>query len=236
MKAIFLITVIFFASVFTYAAEEIDVPDDELAKESVLPVFDSVVSVKNRNVTMKGRVDIGLFGGIALTEPIASTTKYGFEINYHFNENHSLGGFFAMNTTGLSKDAQGLLNDFNLDFTRAPKLENYMMLDYNYSPFYGKLSLTKEFVMNTTIFGSMSLGMVKYEHKAYPALAIGMGERFYFGKQFSFKIDFRLFAHQAPIPFKEGSIKTTDPIPSLDSFKERLTYTSNLQLGLNYLF
>ncbi len=232
----FLVILIIFAGIVSHADEQIEVPDDELAKESVLPVFDSNVSVKNRNVNMSGRFDIGLFGGLALTEPIASTTKYGLELNYHINENHSIGAFYALNSTGLSKDAQGLLNDFKLDFNRAPKLKNYMMLDYNYSPFYGKLSVTDSFVMNTTIFSSLSLGLVQYEHKSYPALALGLGERFYFGKQFALKIDFRLFAHQAPIPFQQGAIRQQDPVPTFDSFKERLTYTSNLQFGLNYLF
>jgi hypothetical protein len=98
--------------------------------------------------------------------------------------------------------------------------------------------------MNTTIYGAVGGGMVKYQHKSYPALAIGIGERFYFGKNFAVKMDFKLFAHQAPIPFQTGAMRdgsegasfVSDPVPSYDSFKERLTYTSNLQLGLNYLF
>lgn len=248
MKKLFLkkslIAMIILVSTFAHAAEEVEVPDDELAKESVLPVFDNVVSVKNRNVTTEGRFDIGIFGGLALTEPIANTTKFGIEVNYHMNENHSLGGMFSANSTGLSKDAQGLKNDFGLDFNRAPKPQSTMMLDYNYSPFYGKMSVTKDGVMNTTIYGSGALGIVKYEHKSFPAIAIGIGERFYFNHSFSLKVDLRLFAHQAPIPFQSGALRDgsagagfiTDPVPALDSFKERLTYTTNLQIGLNYLF
>jgi len=248
MKKLFLkkslIAIIFLLSASAYAAEEIEVPDDELAKESVLPVFDNVISVKNRNVTTEGRIDIGIFGGLALTEPIANTTKVGLELNYHFNENHSLGLMFSMNSTGLSKDAQGLKNDFGLDFNRAPKPQSTLMLDYNYSPFYGKMSVTKDGVMNTTIYASGAVGLVKYEHKSYPAIAIGLGERFYFSNSFSLKVDFRIYAHQAPIPFQSGALRDgsagsgfiTDPVPTLDSFKERLTYTTNLQVGLNYLF
>lgn len=248
MKKLFLkqslMAMVLLLSFSTFAAEEVEVPDDELAKESVLPVFDNSVSVKNRNVTTVGRIDVGIFGGLALTEPIANTSKLGLEVNYHFQENHSLGVFFSVNSTGLSKDAQGLKNDFGLDFNRAPKPLNTMMLEYNYSPFYGKMSVTKEGVMNTTIYGSVGAGMVKYEHKSYPAISLGLGERFYFTHQFCLKVDFKLFAHQAPIPFKEGALRDgsqganfiTDPIPAFDSFNERITYTSNLQIGLNYLF
>ena len=253
MKKLFLkkslMTIIFLLSSLAHAVDEIEVPDDELAKESVLPVFDSVVSVKNRNVSTAGRFDFGIFGGLALTEPINNTTKVGLELNYHLNENHSLGANFTMNSSGLSKDAQGLKNDFALDFNRAPKPQSTMMLDYNYSPFYGKMSVTKEGVMNTTIYGSGALGLVKYEHKSFPAIAIGIGERFYFSHRFSLKVDLRVFAHQAPIPFQKGAMcdgslglcnggvgPSPQPVPALSSFNERLTYTTNLQIGANYLF
>lgn len=226
------------------AAEELDVPEDELARESVLPVFDSVVSVKNRNVSTAGRIDAGLFLGTALTEPIADTTKYGIELNYHFTETHSLGIHYALTSNGLSKDAQGLKNQFGLDYNRVPKPQNTMMLNYDYSPFYGKLSVTKDAVINTTIYASGALGMVKYQHKSYPALAVGIGERFYFGSQLSLKIDLKIYAHQAPVPFKAFALRDgspaanlqSDPIPDYNSFEDRINYITNLQLGLNYLF
>ncbi|MBC7421781.1 MAG: outer membrane beta-barrel domain-containing protein [Bdellovibrio sp.] len=223
-------------------ADNVDVPKDELTQETVYPVFDNPVSVKNRNVQDAGALDIGVFGGLALTEPISSTTKVGADINYHINYFHSVGVFFAKTSAGLSKDAQGLKDQFGLDFNRAPKQDYSLMVDYNYKAFYGKLSLTSNGVINTTIYGSLSGGMVTYVHKSYPALAIGIGERFYFTNKLSLKLDLRLYAHTAPIPFKSGALRNgtngtpVDPLPSYDSFEERLTYTTNLELGLNYLF
>ena len=68
-------------------------------------------------------------------------------------------------------------------------------------------------------------------------MALGLGERFYFTSRFSLKIDLRLFIHQAPIPFKRDALRPgTDPIPAADSFDERISYTTNLEAGLNYLF
>ncbi len=222
-------------------ANDVEVPFDELAQESVYPIFDNPVSLKNRNVHDSGTFDIGLFGGFALTEPIYNTTKVGVAFNYHLSEAHSLGLLFAKNSNGLSRDAQGLKEDFGLDFTRAPAPDYSLMADYNFKLFYGKLSITKQAVMNTSIYLSSALGVVKYVHKSYPALAIGIGERFYFSNHFSLKVDLRLYANQAPIPFKgnalkDGSKTPADPIPSYSSFDERLTYTTNLEIGLNYLF
>ncbi|AZZ37677.1 outer membrane beta-barrel domain-containing protein [Bdellovibrio sp. qaytius] len=230
-----IIFVLLFASL-AHAADSVEVPLDELAQESVYPVFDHPQSVKNRNVATQGRIDVGIFGGYALTEPIYDTTKFGIAANYHFSELHSLGVLYSQNSSGLSKDAEALKESHNLDFNRAPKPTNTILLDYNFKPYYGKLSLSKLAVINTTIYASGSAGMVAYENKSYPAVAVGLGERFYFNRSLSLKTDLRLFMHQAPIPFKKGSMLISNPTPAPDSFKERLTYTTNLEVGLNYLF
>lgn len=231
---------------FQAVAADVDVPEDELAQETVYPVFDNPVSLKNRNVKDYQTMDIGIFGGFALTEPIQSTTKMGFTANYHISEVHSLGFSYAKNNTGLSRDAQGLKEDFTLDYSRAPSLDYTLMADYNFKLFYGKLSITKDTVMNTSIYFSGSGGIVKYVHKSYPALALGIGEKFYLNNHWSLKVDLKFIANNAPIPFKTGALRTgnpssnpvipADPVPSYDSFDERLTYTTNLEVGLNYLF
>ena len=227
-------TIIVFS--FESEAAEINVPQDELAQETVYPVFDNPVSVKNRNVQDSGTFDFGIFGGLAISEPIASTSKLGFALNYHFSNAHSLGLLYAKNSTGLSKDGQTLKDDFGLDFGRAPHPEYTALVDYNYKRYYGKLSLTKNGVINTSIFFSGAAGIIKYVHKAFPVVAFGVGERFYFTDHLSLKVDLRLYLNNAPVPFKAGALRTTDPVPSYDSFEEKLTYNTNLEVGLNYLF
>jgi outer membrane beta-barrel protein len=222
-------------------ADEIEVPEDELARETVYPVFDSVVAVRKRNVKDSKTIDIGLFGGFAITEPVYAATKFGLSLTYHLSEVHSIGVIFAKNTTGLSKDAQGLKDDFGLDFTRAPFPENSLLFDYNYKLYYGKLSVTKNGVINTSIYTSGTAGIIKYIHKSYPTIAFGVGERFYLTNNFALKVDLRVFVNNAPIPFKasalrDGSKGPSDPVPTYDSFSDRLSLTTNLELGLNYLF
>ncbi|AGH94945.1 hypothetical protein A11Q_725 [Pseudobdellovibrio exovorus JSS] len=235
VSAILAATVMAFS--FQSKAADLNVPQDELAQETVYPLFDNPVSVRNRNVQDSGTFDIGIFGGAAITEPIANTSKFGLSLNYHFNEAHALGLLYAKNSTGLSKDAQAMKDEFNLDFNRAPFPEYSLMADYNYKLYYGKLSVTKNGVLNTSIFVSAAGGMIKYVHKSYPAIAIGIGERFYFTNHLALKIDLRMFFNNAPIPFKAGALREgVDPVPSYDSFAERLTYTTNLEIGLNYLF
>lgn len=227
--------VLFFTS--ESGAAEMNVPQDELAHESVYPVFDNPVAVRNRNIQDHDTFDLGIFGGAAITEPISNTTSLGLAANYHFSEVHSLGLVYYKNSTGLSKDAQGLKNDFGLDFSRAPYPEYSLIADYNYKMFYGKLSVTKNGVMNTSIYVSGAAGIIKYVNKAYPTIAGGIGERFYFNNHLSLKLDLRLFVNNAPSPFKSGALREgVDPVPSYDSFEDKLKFTTNLEIGLNYLF
>lgn len=236
LKNALLLGVLIFVGAKSFA-DQIVLSQDELAQETVYPLFDNPISVKSRNIKDSETFDVGIIGGYAISEPISNPSKYGATINYHFSELHSLGLIWTKNSTGVSKDAEALQTDFSLDFTRAPNPEYSLLTDYNYKLFYGKLSITKESVLNTSIYTSVSAGLLKYVHKSYPAIAVGVGERFYFNHHLSLKADLRIFINNAPIPFKSGALRTgVDPVPAYDSFDERITYTTHLELGLNYLF
>ncbi len=235
---ILILALLLHKAAFAAESDIIELPPEELAQESVLPVFDKPVSVRNRNVATAGRLDIDFFYGYAMTEPIANVSKLGVGLYYNFNEDHALGLFFANNLSGLSDYAKQIENTSatKLDFSRVPMPKNTIMLDYNLKAFYGKLSLTKNTVLNTVLYGSGSLGMVQYEHKSYPALALGLGQKFYFNKNWALRFDLRLYANQGPIPFLRNRLKVNDPVPSPDEFDERVMYTTNLDMGISYLF
>jgi outer membrane beta-barrel protein len=221
-----------------HAKEVIELPKEELARESVLPAFENAPMVKSRNVTTDGRLEFGGFYGMALTEPIANLSRLGASLYYHTSEDHAWGVLFTKNLGGLSDYAKQLYGKFGLDFNRAPMSDSALMLDYNYKMLYGKMSLTKTNVLNLSLYTSLAAGMVKYVHKSFPAIAGGLGQKVYFDKQWSFRADLRLFAHQAPIPFLKGDpgVHKDDGVPSYDRFQERLTFTTSLELGVNYLF
>ncbi len=220
------------------AKEVIELPKEELARESVLPAFENAPMVKSRNVTTDGRLEFGGFYGMALTEPIANLSRLGMAVYYHSSEDSAWGAFFTKNLGGLSDYAKQLYGTYRLDFNRAPMPDSTLMLDYNYKMLYGKMSLTKTNVLNLSLYTSFAAGMIKYVHKSFPAIAGGLGQKVYFGKQWSFRADLRLFAHQAPIPFLAGNpgIHETNGVPGYDLFKERLTFTTSLELGFSYLF
>ncbi len=235
-------------STTAYPKEMIQLPTEELARESVSPVFDINDSVRNRNIVTKEKFEGAIFYGWALTEPIANVSKLGVSGYYHRNEEDAYGLIFMKNFSGVSHYAKQLNEQYKLDFTRAPMPEASLFFDYNLKAFYGKMSISKNTVTNYHFFGSLAGGMIKYSNKTYPAIAAGLGQKFYYDKNFSFRFDFRVFLNQAPIPFlkcepgKHEGIKnsTTDscnePAPSYSDFSERLTITSVIDIGVSYLF
>lgn len=218
------------------SAEALELPEEELARETVLPVFDTRDMVRNRNVITNERFEANLFYGYAMTEPIFNVSKLGLSLYYNTSEEHAWGLLFANNTTGLSNYAEQLNKKFGFDLVRAPAPEYLLMGDYNLKLFYGKMSITRKIVFNTTLLVSGAAGIIKYTHKSYPVIAPGIGQKFYFTKDLSLRFDLRLYVYQAPSPVLNGRILANEPKPSYDDFTERITYTTNLEVGLSYLF
>lgn len=250
LKGLSLFLAAFLLQRVAFAAEVVELPTEELAQESVYPVFDRPVSVKNRNVNTTGRYEIGGYYGNALTEPIFNVSRFGLSGYYHMSEEHALGVFFEKNATGLNKYGEQLKNvpsttggNIHLDFNRAPAPDSTLMADYNFKAFYGKMSLSKRLVFNLTTLGTVGAGIIKYTHKSYPGIALGLGQKYYLTRRFSLRWDIRMFAHNAPIPFFKTDTSTNESInpnngtaPALNKFAERITYTTNMNVGVSYMF
>lgn len=233
----FIFLIIFCLNPGVQAAQSLELPDDELAKESVLPVFEKPGMVRSRNVVTKSRYELGLYYGWLMTEPIFDTSRLGAALYYHSNEDTAWGGVFFAHSTGLSTYAKQLKGpNFGLDFDRAPKPLYSISLDYNKKLFYGKMSVSKTTAINTHLQGLLGVGITQYENnKNYFSLSGGVGYKFYFTNNLSFRTDLRLLIHQAPTPFKRGAL-TSPTDPGFGVFDDRIHYTNTLDVGMNYLF
>ncbi len=226
----------------TWAATDIELPPEELAKETVLPVFDRVEMVRARHIRTAGKWEVGGDFSWAMSEPIFNTTRFGLSVYKHTSEEDAWGVQFFSYSSDLSDYAKQLHKTFGLNYNRAPKPQFGVFADYNMKLFYGKISLSKNTTMNTHLMALFSLGATKWENKTYPGGTVGVGYKFYFSKSLSLRTDLRLFIHQAPIPFKRGAItdgtsgSTYTSPPDKSSFKERIHFTNLLDISLNWLF
>lgn len=218
-------------------ADVVELPQEELAQESVLPKFDRSESVKNRNVTTENRFEIGGYYGWNILEPIQNQSKFGLNLGYHFTERSAfvfnyaqwLGGLNSLYTDGLAEAPK------NLDFNRAPKIKYSAFGHYEWKIFYGKISLTKQGVLNLSTYPIIGAGMTGYENKAYPGFDFGIGQKFYFSKNFALRADFKLQYGQQPSPFLKGKMKKSDPVPAANEFQEKYSLGTILDIGVSIL-
>ena len=236
---IFFITVllVLVETVPARAAETIDFPQDELAQESVLPKFDRPDSVKRRNVATEGKFEFGGYYGWNILEPIQNQSKIGFNLGYHWSEESALVLNYAHWMSGLNAQyTDGLAESPNsLDFSRAPKLKYSLFGHYEWKIFYGKISFTKAGVVNLSTYPIFGAGVTAYEHKTYPGVDFGIGQKFYFGKSFALRADFKLQYSQKPSPFLKGKMKFSDPLPEPGDFGNKWDLGTMLDVGVSFL-
>lgn len=219
------------------ASEKIDFPEDELAQESVLPKFDRPDSVKARNVITEKKFELGTYYGWNILEPIQNQSKIGFNIGYHWSE----GSAFVLNyshwLSGLNQQYTESLEEApnSLDFSRAPQLKYSLYGHYEWKVFYGKISLTKAGVVNLTTYPIFGAGVTAYEHKSYPGMDIGIGQKFYLGKSVALRADFKLQYSQSPSPFLQGKMKFSDPKPEPSEFADKWNMGTILDVGVSFL-
>ncbi len=188
----------FFAS--AAPSQVIKFPEEELARESVLPKFKETKMVLNRNVTTAKRFSAGADLGFALNEAFNSPLQYGFFANYHLDESKAINVLFnALNSANSSYTNQlngSVSTNFGLENRARPR---YLFVgSFQYNAFYGKISITKQFVMNLMLYGLAGAGMINYGGDMYPVVSLGLGQKFYFTKKLALRLDLRSIMFNGP--------------------------------------
>lgn len=184
-------------------ADQITFPEEELAAESVLPVFEKPTTVLNRNILTQGRFELGLGGGLALNDAFNNPLNYGLTASYHFNEIHAvqlLGSFYADGLSTYGRQLQrgeGLSGD-RFDPSYAPSPNSLFLANYQLTAFYGKISLTKKTVANLTLHGLLGAGVVQMDGISPVTLNVGFGQKFYFTKWLALRVDLSMLIFQGP--------------------------------------
>lgn len=221
-------------------AETIEFPEEELATESVLPVFDNAKGVLNRAVVTEGRFEMGGGAGLALNEPFYNPMNFHLQASYHFTELHGLNLMYMFLMSGLSDYGEQLKTNPNLnpkfDASEAPQPSSILMASYQLTAFYGKISLTKKSVMNLSLFGIAGAGMIGLNSGTQvPALNVGFGQKFYFSPRFALRLDFRLIGYSGPDPTSKTLDPTDNVKPAESEFKDEIFFNTYLSGGLVFI-
>lgn len=220
-------------------AETIEFPEEEIATETVLPVFDRVEAVKNRNVELKNHVEVGAGVGLMLNEPYYNPMNFGANVTYHLTETHAInlvGQFFLDGLSSYGSDLQagkGLTND-SFDPGLAPHPTYMMLANYQFTAYYGKISVSKQTVMNLSLFGVVGLGYIGMKGAGAPALNIGFGQNFYFTKRVALRLDLRMDIYQAADP-TTVALPRGSAAPPASSFGKTTYFNSMLTAGVVFV-
>jgi|SRR6185312_8280728 len=215
-------------------AETIQFPEDELATESVYPKFDRPIAVLQRNVITAQKFELGGYYGWNTSEPVYNQAKLGVNLGYHWSEDSAFVLNYAQWLGGLNSTYNSAYQAQGLDFSRAPKLEYSLYGNYEWKIFYGKISFTKQSVINLSTYPIFGAGFTSYAGKMDPGVDVGVGQKFYFSNTVSLRADLKLQYSEAPNPFILG-VKTTQPMPQTGDFTNKWGFNTILDVGISVL-
>ncbi len=219
-------------------AQDAYIPEQELSRESVLPIFDVTNSVRNRNVVLKDKIELGIFGGATTDEAIYNGKHFGGIGSYHFDEIHSVNLMFGQYATGLSSYSDQLKNSkVNLDFGKTFAPKSYFLLNYQGMAYYGKFSILKNYNYNFHVFGIGGVGFINYDGAQELALNFGLGQRIYFTPNIAIKIEYRFIRFNGPNPVSiSDKVKLSSGSLKIGDYSTATFFQNHITVGLVALF
>ncbi len=229
------------------AEVKINFPDEELATESALPKFETISAVKNRKVNHEGKFEINLMGGMVASEPIYDPLSYGLSLSYHFNNTkgiHIMGVLFSEGLSGSGKSLRdgnvitgsGNTSGQTFDALRAPYKEFMLSAHYQYTAYYGKISLTRENIMNLTLSGLIGGGFYSMKGLTAPTVNLGVSQRLYFNSRVALRFDILFSLFNGPNITSAGPLPTNgQPGPDAGAFDKAMQFDTNVFMGISFL-
>lgn len=232
MKKTILLFLIVLSSGHVFA-DDIEVPEEELARESVLPVFDNQRAVLNRNVMTNKRLEVSLGAGLELNEPYYNDMMFNLQGTYNYSETSAVnvqGLYWGEGLSSYGEQLKAGGTKFqSFDASKVPHPEWGVFLNYEYIAYYGKISVTKKSVMNLNLFGLAGLGYINMGEKSTVGANLGIGQNFFITNNVGLRFDLRCLIFQGPNATTQNLGPNDNP--SADAFGDRIFY--NTQMGLN---
>ena len=198
MKHSITISIVFLATTTLARGSGLELNAAELRGESSKK---PISVLENRYFTKQMRPEVGLALGSFLNEAYTNTITTGFRTALFPNEWAGLELQYVTTTVKDSADRKALNGLVYRDRDDQTKLVSpdpevnpiHGALDLNavVAPFYGKLNFMNQLILYSDLYVTGGLSQVDTEQGKLNAMVIGAGERFYFQKSLSFRVDYR---------------------------------------------
>lgn len=218
--------------------EEIEFPEEELARESTLPVFDKQRAVLNRNVITDKHFEFGAGIGLEMNEPYYNDYMFQAMGTYNLSERSAVNVLGLMWMDGLSDYGEQLKKGRNtgpnqfqpFDASKAPHPKFGLFLNYEFIAYYGKISISKQGVMNLNTFAIAGLGYINMDQSNAIGLNLGVGQNFFLTKNFGLRADLRWLIFQGPDPTSVRPLSPTKTY-SAGQFGDHINYNGQLSFS-----
>ena len=238
--SVFLPAGLFFSLFFSFSAHAVKVyfPDEELAVESVLPLTDRPEVILNRNISLKYKTELSLDFGIGLDEPFYFKFYPMGSVTFSLTEIHAFslsGAYFIPKRSSAGeelKSGKGLKGK-TFDPLKAPYPQYSLFLNYLYTPYYGKISLAKQWALNLSIYAFVGAGLiVSNKNDQFPAMNLGFGKKLYLNKWLGLKASIDFYGYYGPavgrLELEQGEVS----YDSLKSDQKRLNINTIFHFGV----
>ena len=172
-------------------------PEEVRGKGASTPV----TILQNRYFLKTMRPELGVSYGTVTNEAYTDTKLFGFRSALFFNEWLGLEIQSSSATTNDSDDLKALkrlrylkIDDPTVQVFPDPEInrvKKIMDLSTVVAPFYGKLNLADWLIIYSDLYLTGGLSKLDTEQGSLNALNFGAGQRFYWQKSLSFRIDFK---------------------------------------------
>lgn len=220
------------SSVSLAKTEKVKFSEGELATETVLPVFREKVAVKNRNVILKKRFGFSANAGSTLNDAMFDIISIGGGFNYHFSDKNSVYLDFIIHNVSESKFVSTIENaggTVSNDFSNVSKLSSQYTANWEYEPYYGKLSFSKSLVFNMSTYVYAGGGMINFTDTSSALFQGGIGQKVFFSKNWGLRLDLRGMFYQQPNIVKQANQVSPETV-------EEATFNLMLTAGVVFLF
>ena len=172
-------------------------PEDVRGKGASSPV----TILQNRYFLKALRPELGVSYGTVTNEAYTDTKLLGFRGALFFNESLGLELQSSTATTSDSDDLQALkrlrylkIEDPTIQVFPDPEInrvKKIMDISAVVAPFYGKLNFADWLIIYSDLYLTGGVSTLQTDQGSLNALNFGAGQRFYWQKSLSFRIDFK---------------------------------------------
>lgn len=238
-KSLIIVLALFGTYSHSLFAEEIEFPEEELARESTLPVFEKQRAVLNRTVVTDKHFELALGGGLEMNEPYYNDYMFQAMGTYNFTERSAVNILGLMWMDGLSDYGAKLKKGRKtgpspfpaFDASKAPYPKFGLFANYEFIAYYGKISISKQSVMNLNTFALAGIGYINMDSSNTVGLNLGVGQNFFLTKNFGLRADLRWLIFQGPDPTSvTGGLDPTKTYAP-GQFGDHINYNAQLSLS-----